>query len=216
MEACLQSPHVIRGPVVWKVQHLHRYLEKFARCFKKNHVIYLVDFKNLDPSCFMKLHSPPTFLLDSWGWTMKFSSEKKHVSKSTLGVPNWSPSYHYPLSQFPTRPWGVAQSIPGRHKEAKLHGWMWHQQKPPPLPVPLYPPVRLPLKTPHFLWAAHPVYLSGTSSLPSHMEPRHVSSLKVCLILLGSQQNGINPEVEELIVIVECPQKVDCLAPLFI
>lgn len=86
----------------------------------------------------------------------------------------------------------------------------------PPLPVPFYPPVRLPLKTPHFLWAAHPVYLSGTSSLPSHMEPRHVSSLKVCLILLGSQQNGINPEVEELIVIVECPQKVDCLAPLFI
>lgn len=30
------------------------------------------------------------------------------------------------------------------------------------------------------------------------MEPRHVSSLKDCLILLGSQQNEINPEVEEL------------------
>ena len=34
------------------------------------------------------------------------------VEKSTLGGPNWSPSYHYPLWQFPTRPWGVAQSIP--------------------------------------------------------------------------------------------------------
>lgn len=80
------------------------------------------------------------------------------VEKSTLGGPNWSPSYHYPLWQFPTHPWGVAQSIPGRHKEAE-NGWMWHQQKPPPPASALLPPRSTAFKDTTFP-------LGSTSSLP--------------------------------------------------
>ena len=91
----------------------------------------------------------------------KTNTNRCQSRHSTLGGPNWSPSYHSLLSQFPTHPWGVAQSTPG------WHGVDVAPTEHPPV-VPVSPACRLPSKTPHFLWAVHPVCLSDSQQFTTH------------------------------------------------
>ena len=111
----------------------------------------------------MKLHSPPTFLLDSWGWTMEFSSEK-----ARLDVRSWKVNSGWPelITKLPLSPLTISNSPMRRRSIHSWHfrklSWKWLDvapTEPPPLPVPLYPP-----RSTAFRDTTFP--LGSTSSLP--------------------------------------------------